>query len=52
MYSTKAPVFMGGFKGNIRAINGATIALRVSPESWLPAGSQWIKDDISRITGQ
>ncbi len=49
-----APEFRNGFKGNIRAYRGSTIAITtgISASQLLPAGSQWIKDDTSRITGQ
>ncbi|MCC8180319.1 MAG: hypothetical protein LIP23_05335 [Planctomycetes bacterium] len=52
IYSTLPPVFVDNFTGNIRAICGSTIAFVNPPADWLPAGSQWLKDDISRITGQ
>ncbi|MCC8179555.1 MAG: hypothetical protein LIP23_01380, partial [Planctomycetes bacterium] len=50
---TEPPQFSSGFRGNIRARNGATIAINSTSQvsNWLPTGSQWVKDDISRITG-
>ncbi|MCC8180984.1 MAG: hypothetical protein LIP23_08765, partial [Planctomycetes bacterium] len=47
------PTFVGNFSGDIRALVGSTIGLSVTdPQRWLPTGANWIKDDISRITGQ
>ncbi len=49
-FLTLAPEFRNGFKGNIRARTGSVIAIATpQPSQWLPAGSQWIKDDTSHI---
>ncbi len=50
--ANSSPQFLDGFKGNIRAGNGSTIALPTNAAAWLPTGSTWVKDDTSRITGQ
>ncbi|MCC8179797.1 MAG: hypothetical protein LIP23_02660 [Planctomycetes bacterium] len=53
LYSPSIPTFVGSFRGDMRARNGSTIAISgANPANWLPSGSQWVKDDTSRITGQ